>query len=104
MSKEDKIFTAAALAVAIGFTFLDALYFKLMWAWFVVPASGGRLPEINYWLAFGLMLFIHFFFKKSTEASKEKDGLENLCTVIGVAVLDALLFGIAALVKLGVGA
>lgn len=101
MSKEDKIITAITLAVAIGFSFLDALYFKLMWAWFVVPASGGRLPEINYWLAFGLTLFICVFIH-SPAGAKKRDVLENLSFAISAEAVESLLFGISALVRLGV--
>lgn len=47
-----------AFLLNFGRGFLDALVFMKYWGWFVVPLG---VAGISYWHAFGLSLFIEFF-------------------------------------------
>lgn len=104
-SREDKpemiIPLALALILFTGNIFLAPFIFMQLYNWFVVPATGWI--KLSYWLAFGIVLVLDAI-KINVSVDKDKDddavGLFTKATIQTGTLL--LLWGIAALVQLGV--
>lgn len=104
VKQEKAVSRIVCFAIGVGDTFLNALYLMRMWAWFAIPASGGKLPELNYWLAFGVMMFLRFFVRGTADSGRHYDTIEDVAWAVSGMVVAAILFGVAALVRLGVPA
>ena len=98
-----------AIIFAIGFMFVMPLIVMNFWNWFIVPAT--NFNRIGYWLSMGIGMTVTLLVKGISMASnKEKDDFSSAeekiydftVKVVGVYVSAAIIFGIGALVHLGV--
>ena len=98
------------LALVIGNTFFEAFVFMKLYEWFLFNLF--NTPTISYWQSMGISITITFALmgilvilatKNKDKDDDESDTLgESLGREIAITVIVAILFGIAALVQLGV--
>ena len=87
------------LSIAIGF--LEAIIFKFMWGWFIIPLGA---PLINFWHSYGILLMIDFVktWETNKDNNKNVDIEEIIVKNLTITIVCLLAWGIGALVHLGV--
>ena len=93
------LFLDLLLSTAIGF--LEAVVFKSMWGWFIIPLGA---PLINFWHSYGILLMIKFVktWKINKDNNKNVDIEEIIVNNLAITMVCLLVWGIGALVHLGV--
>lgn len=93
------------LAIATGF--LDAVVFKFMWGWFIVPLGA---PLISFWHSYGILMMIslthiwkpNMLKNNNKNINKGEDDSYSFEFNLTQILISLLIWGIGALVHFGV--
>lgn len=90
------------LALLVGLIFYNCMSWGYIclkfWGWFMIPIF-PHLPQITYWQAVGLMLFINLFHNHSTEGIKDEFKTEAWSRTLSSIMMPWFVFGCAVLIK-----
>ncbi len=91
------------LLLTISLMFYEAFIFLTLFNWFI-PLVTGWNPINNYWLAFGVTVFLNFIllrFDDKVEVEEKSFG-DRLYKIFERLAVTSMIFGFAALIHLGV--
>ena len=101
-SGKEIILFILCVAIVVGIIFFGPFVIMNYWNWFMVPATG--FPQISYWLAFGLNMFVGLLRAGQTASNTKKiDNIEDgFGTLIGYALGYLIFWGLGAWIHCGI--